>query len=436
MGFTLQRNAGAQASLTEWGIDLASATLTLRSFSADEFSFNIPVPDAFVPAKFAYGDKVTLRKDGVVIFIGKIRRRPRFGSQEAERLRYVAYNFWHDLEMLPYEQFRGIVQEDFETLDLVASTQVVLCLNVSTGAKISNEAEMLNLLSFATLAGVPVNSDFDFTEMTPMWQQCTDIMVASALRQMASWQPDLMGRCSYSTGVPTLRLRRPGTADTTNIDLTAETLLKNVEADVRDDIKVNGVVFNFITEETNTADGKTYARLTAQQGGPANAGTGVIKSTIPMASSEDIPLTAATEYYNALGTAFLEGRINTKGREISLDCKVGDLLSFTHGPAEWSGTRICVQEIQHLLGTGESVVQFGPPSFIIPNFAELNRRAKDARQPQPVPPPDAGDPAVNPDAPGNILTGLTPKVGPTSGGSQQMPVCTGGVQSMVTVKLA
>ena len=429
MPLTLAKN-GIERSLADWGIDTETPSLTLRGFSADEFGFSMAVADAFAPRTFVYGDDIVLRKDGVVLFRGKLRRRPVFGGPQ-ERQRYIAYNYWYELEQLIYEQRRSVIGLDFISLNLVATTQVVFGRDTSNGAKVSTQQEMANLAYFGSTNGVAMSFDLAFTGLVAPFEQSNDVTVASGLRRMAAWQPDLLARTEYAYDPPALRIRRPLSADVKIVDLTAAALLLAVECERRDDMAPRGVVFNFLTSVTDPATGLSYTRVTTQQGGPAATGPRVIKATLPIGDGETIPPNLAANYYASLSTVFLEGRLTLKGEEIDTTLRSGDILSFTHGSAEWAGSLAPVTEVVHQLGQGVTTVSFGPPTFLpASSFAALNQRLKDAQPPKPAPPDDPGDPTGP--APGNADTGRGPAGGGVGGSASATGVpithCVGGTQ--------
>ncbi len=429
MAFTLVRN-GIEQSLGAWGIDLSSPTLVLRSFSADEFSFEIAVQDGFTPRVFAYLDDITLKQDGVAIFVGLLKRRSVVAGNQ-ERQRYGALNFWDEMEQLVYEQPRNVISEDFSELELVATTQVVLGRNIATGAKIDTDTQITNLVGFAAANGISVGLDLAFSGLTAPWEQTNDVTVASAIRRVAAWQIDLLARARYDVTPPRLRLRRWNGFDVIPLDLTAANLVVGLECERRDDLRPNGVVFNFLTTVTGP-DGVSYTVVTTQTGGPYSSGPRVIKATIPIGLGEDIPPNLASNYYAACSVIFLEGKLTLKSEECSTVLKPGDLINFVNGSTEWDSTFGPVKEVTHQLGSGVSVISFGPPSFLSAStFAALNRRLKDSRPPIPPPPGDPGN-----DGGGNSDTGIGNTGGP--GGSTGVTIthCEGGEQVTDFVKKA
>jgi hypothetical protein len=419
---------GIEKSLADWGIDTTTPTLTLRGWQADEFAFTIAVADAFAIRPLTYGDDIVLLKDGVPIFIGHLRRRPVFGAG-AERQKYVAYNFWYNLERLIYEQQRVVIAEDFVTAGVAATTQVVFGRNTATGAKIDTDGEMANLAAFAVLNGVAVGADFAFSGLTAPWEQANDVTVAAGLRRMAAWQPDLLARAEYQTYTAMLRLRRPSDFEVKTINLTAADLVVSLQCERRDDMRPTGVVFNFLTTESNPVTGARFIRVTQQFGGPARVGPGVIKGTISIGEAEEIPANLAANYYAAISTVFLEGTLVLTAREIDTTIRPGDILSFTNGSPEWASTLAMVNEVAHQLSNGTTTISFGPPPTLAAStLAALNQRLKDSRPPPPAPPKDPGN-----DGGGDADTGLGNPGGPSGATSFQGEVCVGGTDTIKTI---
>lgn len=421
MGVTLSRN-GIEKGLDAWGIDLTSPTLTLRSWNADELTFEMAMQDSFGAREFVFRDDIVLKKDGVVIFVGLLKRRSVIAGTQ-ERQRYTALNFWDEMEQLVYEQPRNIVADDFVSLDLVATTQIVLGRDIATGAKIDTSLQISNLVAFALANGISVGLDSAFTGLTAPWEQANDVTVASAIRRMAAWQPDLLGRANYQATPPRLHLRRPNDFEVVTVDLTETTKVIGLECERRDDLRPKGVVFYFLTTEVGP-DNVSYTRVTTQTGGPYGVGPGVIKSTIPIGDGEDIPPNLAFNYYAAVSTVFLEGKLTLKGEECLTILKPGDLILFQNGSAEWDASFGPVKEVTHQFGSGVSVITFGPPSFLSAStFAALNARLKASRPPPPPPPKDPGNGGT-----GNSDTGQGSSGGPGSATGVPITHCVGGEQ--------
>lgn len=433
MSYTLQllgSSGVSERSLTDWGIDADSAVLELNSFEADTFSFAMASPDALEEdGVFTYGATIRLRQNGVSVFVGTIRDLPIFGSSDAERQKITAYNFWHSLEAWIYQRSRRIMNEDFSVLELVATTQIILGRDPATGAKITNLQEIQNICAFAGLSLTAA-----FTGVTPPFEEATDLPLATAIRRMVAWQPDLLGRTSYVSGAPLFIISDPAHASPIAFDLTAGAPMISIEGRVRRDLVPQGVSIRFVTSEVDPATELRYARVTTDIGGVPTNGPFTMISTMTIGDGETAPIGLAASYYASLSVPFIEGSMSLRSREADLSWVPGDVLNLSNAPASWAGARVALTSVLHQLGSGVSTLNFGPPQFLpFASFAALNARAKDSRPPDGKAPEGPGD-GSDGDAGGTHDTGRT-GTGGSGGAPASAPIthCVEGVQQTTRV---
>jgi len=369
VAWTLKLGA-ATKTLEDWGILVSSCVLNFHPLQADEFSFSFEEEDVLAEPLVAYGDSVTLYRDGVIYYIGTIRQLPAAGSPRAESNRYIAKNIWWELENLIYQQARYVINDAFDSLVGQDTTQIVLGSS-NLGAKITTDVQIDNLVAFAIAQGVSFAAATGFTGVEPPYEEAREISVANAIRRMCAWTPDIVCQCVYTTGTPTLTFLRRADCSDQSINLSAGTVIESWNINPRNDLVPAGVVFKFLGGNVNSADGNRYLHVTAQTAG-STSGVAVIQASITLAGTggsvtEPVPSGLAAAYYAALSTLFYEGEVNFRELECSGIYRPGQRLNFTNGRSAWASAQALIQQVTEKLGSGETSVSFGPPAFLTPD---------------------------------------------------------------------
>ena len=418
---------GSNKTLAAWGI--SEARCAFRSLESDEFIFKVPRDNSAIltASTFAYGQAVTLYKDGVAWFIGKIRDlQTVIGTKDCEDVFTAANIFW-ELEHLVYQQQRTITDVNFQNPTLQWSSTVVF------GQK-TTIADLTAILNYAlapsSTGGAAVSFAFSIglTGLSPVYEEAHDVTVAAAVRRVSSWVPDLASRCVYSAGVPVLYFYQRSGMGGTVVDLSAGTIEAS-EIRPRNDLKPDGVVFQFISSTLNAADNKRYFRQTVQTAGNPS-GNNVLVASLCLAGDggdnpEPIPATLAGDYYNTLSTPFYEGTLRFHSEDVPGTCRPAGVLSITGGHSEWSGFGAIIQEVTEDLFSGVTTVKFGPPASMGPvDFVNLNLRLQDAQKA----PPEGSHGTLQPTTPG------TKPNNPSSPhyNSDTLDLCAGGQVNVLT----
>lgn len=330
---------------------------------------------------------------------------------------------------------RHIIDGAFATMTVVNTGEIILGRNPLDGSKNDSHGQIIQLANHANLAVT-----LDFTGITTVFDQSTDIPIAVAIRRMCAWQPELLGHTDYSSGDVRLVITDRAHATGRTIDLTAGAPLISIEGGLRNDLVPAGVFIDFVTSEVDPASGIRYARISQSSAAVSGASADApytISMTIQIGVGDTPPTGLAASYYASLQTPFIEGAFVIGNREADLSWRPGLLLTLTHAPALWAGGVASVIEVTHQLMTGISSVKFGPPQFLsTPSFAGLNALPKAPQSPPPVPAPGAGGGVGSPN--GGTHDNGTVAHGGTGGAQQSQPIsyCDGGSQKTALVLIA
>lgn len=362
--------AADERALEDWGIDRTSVQVTFRSLAADSLSFALNRGSSLVDPPFVFGRAIQLKKDGTCVFAGVVRELPAAGNASQQGQRYIVGNKWDDFEAWIYEQTIHVQNSDFTGLDTEDTTHVVLCQD-SSGTKITTDAQIAALLTFASASG-----SASFTGVTPPFEEAKDQTIAACIRRMAAWTPDLGSYVDYSAGTSGFEFVRRGSMGLVTVDLTAGDQLASWEINRLDRLLPKGIVLKYQTQEVNPGDGKTYYRYATDESG-TTTGPYVIRATIPIAGGETAPTGLAAAYLAAIDFIQYSGSLVLKAFDPPDSIHPAMRLRFSHGQTAWATADAVVTEVSWNLGTGESTIVFGPSEAIgLDNFAALNRRAK------------------------------------------------------------
>jgi len=397
-------HGGVEQTLAAWGIT-SRASLVFCSGESDLFSFDVRPADILAEPPFALDDAITLKKDGVIWFVGFVREVPAAGSAKAERQSYVVKNFWDRLERLVFQQTRPIVSTDFSTTSQLPTSDIILCQDAdpTTGVytKVDAGAQIDLILAYAAAHGVTFSYSRSYTAPTPPSESGRDLSCAAALRRMLSWSPDVVTWVTYTSGSPVLHMNQRTALTQIPIDLSSAAP-ESFQLSRRDDLVPAGVVFNLLWQETNPADNLPYTRLTVQTSG-ATSGVGVIINTIDTpyvqdgTASEPMPtgpalsgLNFAQYFYAALAVVFFDGSIIFKAAEVPGTIRPGHTINFTGTTRTgWSTAKALVQQVTEDIFSGRTEIRVGPnhglsgPDLVALAFG----RAKELRKTPPLPPP-------------------------------------------------
>jgi hypothetical protein len=354
--------------LSDWGI--GKCVLTRRSFAADTLDFRVDKEDALAEPQLPYGTTVTLTRQVVVYFAGKIVREQALGGRDREAHGYQAANAWHDLERIVYQQTRCMSDATFN-FDLFVPTltpQVVLGQTDFGGSYLTTTAQMQQVLLYAIGRGVQLLPGAWAGGVPFAREEAQSLTCAEVIRRLAAMTPDAVTWMDYTTGTPTLHFGRRGSLTAVNYNLLAGDAIVDWRVESRPDLVPAGVRFSFIKSEVNegaSGDGLAYTRAIVQQAGNPDGPGGLIAALeVHGGDSETmapIPGNLAAEYYLGLQSVPYEGQLVTKGRDVRGDLMVRHVLNLSGGRAAWGNMRALVQQVEEDIISGETTVEFGLP---------------------------------------------------------------------------
>jgi len=374
-----------------WGIDDESLQLVRASFLADTLAWSMTTTDVLAEPPFVFDDTVEYFQDGVRRFSGWIREAKFDGAAGEEVRRYVAKNAWHELECMTYTQPRAeATAADSYVIHVGANTpQVILGFRLNallTAEKITTKNQMTDLLDFAINLGLAIAYDVNFSDLTPPYEERTNITVAAAMRAMASLTPDCISWLDYTVTPVKIYIRRRATETPITIDLTAGAPLHSFKGLTSlDDLVPTGVKLTVVDSVVNSADSHIYAGFTTQFAGVAGSTSRLFTGLVNLrgtlsGSPEASPADLASAYYAALQEKFYETTLTFVNSATTY--RPGNLLNFSNGPAAWATAKAIVQSVTETPVKGLMVVACGrPPMLNQATWADLNRQISNGTDP-------------------------------------------------------
>jgi hypothetical protein len=376
--------------LSGWGVETSSLRRTLRSLDVDELSFTCAAADLLTDPPMAYGDIVSLRRNGVQYFKGRLIRSVAAGDAHGERNQITVAGPWWDLAHLVYEQPRVIKSDDFTHLLSVDTTRVILGQN-SLGVHITTGQQITDIITYALARGAALvlpGSTPSF--VTAPLDEARDITCAEAIRRMLAFTPDAVSWFDYTADTPILNIQRRDFLADLSYSVNAGLSIESVNITDRRDLVPPGVRLNFITSAKDPISGIVYAKVTTQTVG-VPIGIGVVVATIDLMgagtdSQEDPPSGLASAYYTALQAIQYQGSLRFHAFDCAGDITPAKRLSLSGGRSAWSAMRALVQIVTEDLGTGVTSVEFGPPEHLgVQDFVnQLMFNRKVGRPPEPT----------------------------------------------------
>jgi hypothetical protein len=190
-------------SLVKTENDRAAHTL---EFTLDE--------TAAEPYRYAVGDLIALRRDGVIEFIGNVRKRSKRNNTHA----FTAENVWWFFENIAFE-----VDWDFVATAYTAS-HVTLCRD-GAGTEHPVGWQIQKAVERAAAQGAPVNfnlPDLDLLNIIPPIDEAYDLTCAEVINKMLRWYPNTSVAFDYPAnpaGTVLIRFLRDDSAEPITLPL-------------------------------------------------------------------------------------------------------------------------------------------------------------------------------------------------------------------------
>jgi hypothetical protein len=343
-----------------------------RSLARDELTFTHTGAAISSTALFAYGDTITLRRDGVKVFVGVVVEVPRFGNGSGESLRYKAAGTWWYFENLVYQQ-------NWPTAASSAARRAsaVLGYNASTEARVNTKTTLQDILDWLigsvggakiqyTAANLPAGISIPFFRM-----ECPTC--AEAIQMLLRFQPDAAHWFDYTTTPPTFNLKLRAAASSRSYALTA---IDTFDITPRNELKIDRCVVQLVT---NSSSGDVVVTNDVDPVGTTGREFGCV--VFALLNDYDPPLTAglAAAYRAGLSTLHYSGQITIVEDACAMDVRPGEVVNITGGLTAWATMNALVQEVTEDIDNGRTTVTLGVPGHLrFEDFVEMMRPVRRA----------------------------------------------------------
>jgi hypothetical protein len=256
MAWTLT-HGGITKGLDEWGLG-SDLQMTRVNQGADTVTVSAPGANMDSAAPFTFGDAMTITKDGVKWFQGKLRSVHRSGNGEGEGLTYEFAGPWWDLERLVFQQtwkiYNGSALADQYTSELFLGQKI-------DGDKQTNGAQVVEILDWAIARGVSLQKGtIDAAADVPIYN-VRDITCAEAIVQMLRWTADVTW-FDYSTTPPTFHARSKANLTAKSVAV-SDAKIRELQLNPRHDLVPPAVHLRF--KNINEINGTQWVEITDQK---------------------------------------------------------------------------------------------------------------------------------------------------------------------------
>lgn len=263
--------AGATTSGTFAALGISAVRRTLLSADTDRVTFVADGSAMDAAALFAYGETVTISRDGVAWFKGRVNNLPRQGSGAAESVAYELVGPWWYLEQAVFQQQWMTYQPDLFLigppegfLGRRYKSRVVLCQD-DDGDKITSGEQITAAVAYARdVLDAPVEIGTVDPALDLPYDEATDISCAEVIRRMLRWSPDCVAYWDYTQPVPVLHVRRVSNLLAVSRAITSVSALTVTP---RYDMQIPGVVLRYEKLYTSTEDGFEYESFALDEAG-------------------------------------------------------------------------------------------------------------------------------------------------------------------------
>ncbi len=253
-------------------LNATKCSLRRKNQSSDELAITISGDIQF--SNWQYGETVELWQNGVRRFFGKIEKSSRRESFKNKCLDVVVKSPFADFEKIIFQQ-RSLVWNN-GTLVQKYRSKVVLGLDFN-GEKLSAEQQARNIIEYAISQGAQCRLGEIDIESEMLFDECTDITCAEALKRVLKWSPACCLFFDYSQdGLPTVNILKRTSLESATINADNGTV-KNFSANRRDDLAISSVTIKY--ERENISGENSYLEL-EEDVYPPNTENGAIGAVV------------------------------------------------------------------------------------------------------------------------------------------------------------
>ncbi|MBX4215884.1 hypothetical protein KW797_02970, partial [Candidatus Parcubacteria bacterium] len=306
----------------------------------------------------------------------------------------ICSNAWFQLSRTMFQQVAMVYNASCARVQ-ESTTKVVLYSDPTTGASITTGAQIQNVITAATTAGITVAPGTLPSFITVPFETVRELTMADAIRRCLQWTPDAVSWFDYSSGVAVFNCQQRAFLTSTTLDLAEDPpIVEKFTVQKRDDLIPAGVRFNYIGIKScppvtpagcpAPAAGSLIqvSTITQDDAGLVSV-PGALIGTVDLAqltdtTTEAAPTGLAGQYYTSLVTPQYQGSVTTREQECAMTLHPGKLLNLASGHTSWASMNAVVQQVANMLLTGETEITFGPPSHLSPQdfvaLIQLTRR--------------------------------------------------------------
>lgn len=226
------------------GAGLRDLFLRRVSQGADLLSFSEGGAAIDGTPRYAYGDALTLTRDGVTVFRGRVTAVRPAAAGAAESITYEAQGPWWYLANLVYQQSWSVYGQ--------AVTRLLLSTDAE-GAKIHAGAQLEDAVNYAISKGAPLTLVHDLDQELPA-EELRDMTVAEIIVRLLRWHPDRVTWVDDSGAGSVLHIQKRSSLTAAELALTSESVRLGTTAIVPRYDLVPGYV-KLIYERIDTIDG-------------------------------------------------------------------------------------------------------------------------------------------------------------------------------------
>ncbi|MCW1886204.1 hypothetical protein OKA04_15810 [Luteolibacter flavescens] len=262
-------------SLAALGLEFAGGTFNTGTASIMTLRRVADMDEADV---LAWGAAVTLTRDGVPFFQGKVDSLPTSATGTSEGQDIEIVDAWQELEQTTYKESWG-----------AGAGSVMLPVAIlgrrSNGSACTDAEQIREAVDYAASVGVAIQMG-SVPAGLPLWQtEVRNITVAEVIRVSLRFHPDWVPWIDHSTSPPTLNITARSAMATRTIDI-AGGEVESVKIRRRDDLKPDAVQILYLN--ATIIDGTTFRDWIEDrfpEAGPS-AGPRVISNVIELAGAQ------------------------------------------------------------------------------------------------------------------------------------------------------